>query len=439
MEPSDQLLAEARRYGYAEAGGVWLRPVLGQPARRLGNVRDSELAALGYFAQRYDDFRRKVEEVLNRLATSENQGSHLMKVLHLKELALTYDGLGDFETLHRRLSAAEADLKTGIARNREKNLALKIDLIRQAEIVRDSLEWVSAGETVKELRRTWLQVGPTDKTVSDELEARFQAAVQTFFDRRKAFQADKKAMANRAQNRYRELVQQAETLKHSTAFETASRQLKQLQADWREVRGTVNKKVAADLWTQFRGANNFFFERLKVHIDSQRLSVAGPDATADNDPLAQKHRLVERIEALITSPPQEAVPQAKQLQAAWKQVGTVRGEESDRLWQRFMGACDRIFEQSALEYAVRKQLDGSPETGGPAARASIRLGLLREMLRADHAELTTLQANFDNLGPAPANDAFRQMLQTKIRSLERKVRTKNDLIAHFGPQAQATG
>ena len=436
MEPSDPLLAQARRYGYAEADGVWLRPVLGQPARRLGDVRDSEPAALLYFAQRYEAFRRKVEEVLDRVATSENQGSHLMKALHLKELTLTYDGLGDFETLHRRLTTAEADLKTGIARNRAKNLALKIDLIRQAEVASQSLDWVSAGETVKELRRTWLQVGPTDKEVSEELETRFQAAIQTFFDRRKAFQADKKAMANRAQSRYRELLQQAEKLKHSTNFETASRQLKQLQADWREVRGTVNKKTAAELWTQFRAANNFFFERLKVHIESQRVSVSGPEA-ADDDPLAQKRRLAERIEALMQAPPQEAVPQAKLLQAAWKQVGTVRGEESDRLWQRFMVACDRIFEQSALEYAVRKQLEGAPETGGPATRASIRLGLLREMLRADQTELATLQTNFDNLGPAPANDAFRQMLQTKIRSLERKVRTKNDLIVLFGQQAQA--
>ena len=84
-----------------------------------------------------------------------------------------------------------------VARNREKNLAPKIGLIREAEALRDSVEWVSASETVKDLRRSWLKTGPTDKDMMEALETRFQDAVQTFFDRRKAFQADKKAMANR--------------------------------------------------------------------------------------------------------------------------------------------------------------------------------------------------------------------------------------------------
>ena len=58
--------------------------------------------------------------------------------------------------------------------------------------------------------------------------------------------------------------------------------------------------------------------------------------------------------------------QAKALQAEWKQVGTVRGEESDRIWQRFMVACDKIFELSALEYHLRKRQPGG--AGGRLAR-----------------------------------------------------------------------
>ncbi|MBD2723597.1 DUF349 domain-containing protein [Hymenobacter armeniacus] len=438
MEPTDHLLAEAQRYGYVEAGGVWLRPVLAQPARQIGLVKETDEAALLYFAQRFEALRAKVDSLLMKMEASDNKGSFLMKALHLKEQLLTYDGLGDFAALHRRLTEAEEAIAVTVAQNREKNLATKLGFIQEAEALRDSVEWVSASEKVKDLRQGWLKTGPVDKAMTDELETRFQAAIQEFFDRRKAFQSDKKAMVARVQNRYRELIQQAENLKNSDQFEATSRQLKQLQQAWREVNGTLPKKQASELWTRFRAANNHFFERLKAHIAAQQAAGTGAAATPEQL-LARKRALAERAEALMAVPPQEAIHQAKALQAEWKQVGTVRGEESDRIWQRFMVACDKIFELSALEYHLRKRAATEAVPTAPAERARYRASTLRELLKDDQAELATLRDNLDKLSPSAANDSFRQMLQTKIRSFERKIRTKNDLIALFNQQAQAAG
>jgi hypothetical protein len=439
MEPTDHLLAEAKRYGYVEADGVWLRPVLSQPARQIGLVKESDDAALRYFAQRFETLRAKVDALLEKMESSDNKGSFLMKALHLKEQMLSYDGLGDFTHLHRRLTEAEESVAVTVARNREKNLATKIGFVQEAEALRDSIEWISASEKVKDLRQGWLKTGPVDKAMTDELERRFQAAIQEFFDRRKAFQSDKKAMTMRVQTRYRDLIQQAEALKNSDQFETTSRQLKLLQQQWREVNGNLPKKQASELWIKFRAANNHFFERLKAHIAAQQ-AAGTPGAPATPEVLlARKRALAERAEALMNIPPQEAIHQAKALQAEWKQVGTVRGEESDRIWQRFMVACDKIFELSALEYHLRKRTDGAPMPAAPAERARFRADTLRELLKDDHEELATLRANLDNLSPSAANDAFRQMLQTKIRSFERKIRTKNDLIALFTQQVQAAG
>ncbi len=439
MEPTDLLLAEAKRYGYVEAGGVWLRPVLAQPARQIGLVKKTDDAALLYFGQRFEVLRAKVDALLARMQASDNQGSFLMKALHLKGQLLTYDGLGDFAALHHRLAAAEEAVAVTVVQNREKNLAAKLSFISEAEALRDSVEWVSASEKVKDLRQGWLKTGPVDKALVDGLESRFQSAIQVFFDRRKAFQSDKKSMTTRVQTRYRDLIQQAEDLKNSDQFETTSRQLKQLQQAWREVNGALPKKLASELWARFRAANNHFFERLKTHIAAQQATGA-PGAPASSDELlARKRTLADRAEALMNVPPQEAIHQAKALQAEWKQVGTVRGEESDRIWQRFMVACDKIFELSALEYHLRKRADGAPMPAAPAERARFRATTLRELLKDDHQELEVLRDNLDKLSPSAANDAFRQMLQTKIRSFERKIRTKNDLIALFSQQAQTAG
>ena len=438
MEPTDHLLADAHRYGYVEAGGVWLRPVLAQPARQIGLVKDSDEAALRYFAQRFGALRAKVDELLAKVAASDNKGSFLMKTLHLKEQLRTYDGLGDFADLHRRLAGAEEAMAATVVQNREKNLASKLGFIAEAEALRESVEWVSAGEKVKDLRQGWLKTGPVDKARTEELESRFQTAIQVFFDRRKEFQADKKSMASRVQARYRDLIQQAENLKGSDQFEATSRQLKQLQQAWREVNGTLPKKQASELWTRFRAANNFFFERLKAHIAAQAGGAGGAPAGPD-ELLARKRALADRAEALMAVAPQEAIHQAKALQAEWKQVGTVRGEESDRIWQRFMVACDRIFELSALEYHLRKRVGGDALPAAPAERARFRASTLRELLKDDHQELEVLRDNLDKLSPSAANDGFRQLLQTKVRSFERKIRTKNDLIALFTQQAQAAG
>ncbi|GAA4038711.1 hypothetical protein GCM10022409_25430 [Hymenobacter glaciei] len=439
MESSDHLLADAQRFGYVEADGVWLRPVLAQPARQIGQVKDTPEAALLYFAQRFGLLRTKVETTLANMAASDNKGSFLMKVLHLKEQLKSYEGLGDFEALNEQLVAAEDAMAVTVAQNREKNLATKLGFIQEAETLRNSIEWVSASEKVKDLRQGWLKTGPVEKARAEELENRFQQAIQVFFDRRKAFQSDKKAMANRVQARYLDLIQQAETLKNSDQFEATSRQLKLLQQAWREVNGTLPKKQASELWTRFRAANNHFFERLKAHIASQQ-AAGGPGAPAPAEVLlARKRALAERAEALMNVPPQEAINHAKALQAEWKQVGTVRGEESDRIWQRFMVACDKIFELSALEYHLRKRTDGTPLPTDPAERARFRATTLRTLLVDDNQELATLRDNLANLSPSPANDAFRQMLQTKVRSFERKIRTKNDLIELFTQQAQAAG
>ena len=439
MESTDHLLAEAQRFGYVEAGGVWLRPVFAQPARQIGLVKESDEASLCYFAQRFALLHTKVDTLLAKMAASENKGSFLMKALHLREQLLSYDGLGNFVELHRRLTEVDETIAVTVAHNREKNLATKLGFIKEAETLSESVEWISAGEKVKDLRQGWLKTGPVDKAQADELEARFQDAIQVFFDRRKAFQSDKKAMSSRVQTRYRDLILQAENLKNSDQFETTSRQLKLLQQAWREVNGTLPKKLASELWTRFRAANNHFFERLKVHIATQQV-VGSPGAPASAEELlARKRALAERAEALMNVPPQEAIHQAKALQAEWKQVGTVRGDESDRIWQRFMVACDKIFELSALEYHLRKRAGGEPPASAPSERARFRATTLRELLKDDHQELETLRDNLDKLSPSAANDAFREMLQTKIRSFERKIRTKNDLIALFSQQAQAAG
>ncbi len=426
-EQDRALLAEGQRYGFIQNQEVWLHPLpaLGYPARRIGSVRTTPDDALLYFARRFEtQYRAKVADALHRYAvTDDNKNAFLVKVMHLKQLCGTFDALGDYLTLHTHLSELEAEIKQSIALNREKNLNTRLQLIEQAEAVQNSSLWNEASVQLKNLRDAWVKTGAADKTVTDELEARFQLALETFHHRKKDFYKEKHSLQQRSKEKYKSLIQESNRLKESTDWEATTRRLKQIQQDWRDVGGGLSRKHANEMWTRLRAAHNYYFERLQKHIAEQR--ILNPAPTPD-DILARKRDLVQQAAHLLDLPAQDAIPATKELQNKWKVSGTVRGPESDRVWEAFVVACDKVFEQSALEHYVRKQ---NPDINDdpPLAQGKARLAALREFLQNDEAELAQLRTTIDGLADTPANEATRTMLIGKIRALGRKIRSKTEL------------
>ena len=429
METKDYL-EEARKYGYVQDNQVWLKPFMHFPARQVGEVKEVEDESLQYFAYRFETFQEKVRALLQKVAESENKGSFLMKVLHLKEQVEKYDALGDFEAIHAQLSQAENEIKASISHNRDKNLALKIGLISEAEALQDSSDWKGTTEKLKELRQTWIKTGPVDKVITEEIEDRFRHALEVFFKRKKEFYDDKQSLLNRILDRYQDLINKSEALQDSEDWEGTTAKLKEYQQQWKEIGGNLPRKTSNDLWNRFRKAHNHFFERLKDRI-TQTKTESKDRYFEDN--LNRKRQLVEEAEGLLQQEIQQAVPKAKELQAAWKKVGPVKGEESDRLWERFIVACDKIFELSSLEHFLRKRnLAGKVN---PEEQSQARIQALRDFIKSDKQELEVLETNLGRLADTPGNEAFRTMLQGKIKNFSRKIKTKQELIDMLKGQA----
>lgn len=422
METKDYL-EEARKYGYVQDNQVWLKPFMNFPARQVGEVKEVEEESLQYFAYRFETFREKVQALLQKVAESENKGSFLMKVMHLKEQVEKYDALGDFQAIHHQLSQAENEIKASISQNRDKNLAAKIGLISEAETLQESTDWKGTTEKLKELRQTWIKTGPVDKAITDEIEDRFRQALETFFKRKKEFYDDKQSLLNRVLDKYQDLIDKSEALRESEEWEATTAKLKEFQQQWKEIGGNLPRKTSNELWNRFRKAHNYFFERLKDRI-TQTKTESKDRYFEDN--LTRKRQLVEEAEALLHQEIQQAVPKAKELQATWKKVGPVKGEESDRLWERFIVACDKVFELSSLEHFLRKRnLAGK---ANPDEQGQARIQALRDFIKSDKQELEVLETNLGRLADTPGNEAFRTMLQGKIRNFTRKIKTKEELI-----------
>ncbi|MGV3589148.1 MAG: DUF349 domain-containing protein [Adhaeribacter sp.] len=422
MENKDYL-EEARQFGYVQNNEIWLKPFMNYPTRKVGEVKEVEEESLQYFAYRFEMFREKVNALLKKIEESENKGSFLMKVMHLKEQVEKYDALGDFEAIYNQLSQAENEIKASISRNRDKNLNAKVALITEAEALQDSIDWKGTTEKLKELRQNWIKTGPVDKAIADEIEERFRNAVETFFTRKKDFYEDKQSLVNRTIDKYRDLIAKAEAIQNSDDWDVATAKLKEYQQAWKQVGGNLPRKTTNDLWNRFRKANNHFFERLKNRI-TQTKTESKEKYFEEN--LAKKRALVEEAEGLVNVEVQRAVPRAKELQAAWKTVGPVKGEESDRLWERFIIACDKVFELSSLEHYLRKKNMGAKIA--PNEQVTVRVNALRDFIKSDRQELEVLETNLGKLADTPGNETFRNMLQSKIRGFNRKIKTKQELI-----------
>ncbi|MFC5271339.1 DUF349 domain-containing protein [Adhaeribacter terreus] len=424
MENND-LLEEAKKFGFVRDNQVWLKAFMDYPERKVGEVKEVEDESLQYFAHRFTQFREKVDGLISKINESENKGSFLMKVLHLKEQIGKYDALGDFEVLHKKLSDAENEIKAAISRNRDKNLSTKIAMITEAEGLRESIDWKPTAERLKELRQNWIKTGPVEKALNDEIEERFRTAVEHFFNRKKEFFEDKHAMLNRTLDKYKALIEQSETLKNSEDFEGTTKKLKDLQTQWKEVGGDLPRKMSNELWAKFRAAHNYFFERLKNRITETK--VESKDKFMEEN-LNKKKQLVVEAEALLKlQNMQEATTKAKELQAAWKKVGPAKGAESDYTWERFMIACDKVFEMSSLEHYMRKK-PLPAEKNTLADQTHARINALKDFIKYDKQEIEVLEGNLGKLSPIPNNETFRTMLQGKIRNFNRKITTKTELI-----------
>ncbi|HEX7014396.1 MAG TPA: DUF349 domain-containing protein, partial [Cyclobacteriaceae bacterium] len=121
-------------------------------------------------------------------------------------------------------------------------------------------EWNQKTKEILELQRRWEEVGGLPRAKAKEVNKRFWSAFKLFFSNKNAF--FKKLDEEREQNLKlkNELVARARELKDSTDWETASTELKALQAKWKEI-GPVPEKFREKVFQEFKEACDYFFEQ----------------------------------------------------------------------------------------------------------------------------------------------------------------------------------
>ena len=151
----------------------------------------------------------------------------------------------------------------------------------------------------------------------------------------------------------RTLVDEAESLRESTAWKATTERYAAIVEEWKSLpRG--DRTSEQELWQRLSHARTAFDKRRRTHfseLDTQR-----------KDAVGRKRDLIARAEALSTSTDwAKTGKQYRDLMGDWKAAPRASRADEDKLWKRFKAAQDaffaaRIAAEDAEQEAERKRL-----------------------------------------------------------------------------------
>ena len=223
----------------------------------------------------------------------------------------------------------------------ENNLVAKSALCEKAETllaqeVNTIRQWQEKTKQFNELFKVWKTVGPAPKKQNDEIWDRFKGSLDAFFSEKKEYFAKLKEQQVNNYNVKLDLCVQAEAMKDSTEWRDTTRDLINLQKEWKQI-GPVPRKHSDKIWGRFRAACDHFFNRKAEHFASIR--------EEETDNLKKKEDLIKQVEEYnFEGNKSDSLAILKDFQRQWTEIGHVPFKEKDRV-------------QNAFRSAINKQLD----------------------------------------------------------------------------------
>lgn len=186
---------------------------------------------------------------------------------------------------------------------RDSNQKQKEALIEEAKCIASSQidDWKKASDDMNALMEQWKKIGFAGNEVNDKLWEDFNAARNTFYEKRQVIYAEKDAEYMEVAKVKKELIERAKeiaALEDYSAENTAL--MKELDAKWKEA-GSAGRNMENDLWIQFRDAKEAFWEKKHQIADEKRKQWAQKAQDIINKKKQQRDNLQKQIADLNKS------------------------------------------------------------------------------------------------------------------------------------------
>ena len=395
-----KLNSEAREYDFKK--NLELKTVLCESAEKLADEPDviSAFHQLQELHQQYREIGPVAKELREQIWARFKAASAVVNKRHQQH----------FEQLRAR---------------EEENLAKKTALCERVEAIakeenKGAGDWEKHTKEIIDIQNEWKTIGFAPQKMNVKIFERFRATCDDFFGRKAEYFKEMKEVLATNADKKRALVEKAKALQDSTDWKSTGDKLIALQKEWKTI-GMVQKRLGDQLWKEFLGACNKFFE-------ARNAANAGAHSE-ERENLAKKKSVIERLKAVLEAAADDAQQQVQALVEEYNSVGHVPYKDKDSVYDEYHEVLDKIYKQLNIS-ASRRRLSNFKNNlknvakRGEDALDNERMRLVRrfEQLRQD------VQTYENNLGFLNASSKKGNSLVEEMNRKVQKLRDDMELV-----------
>ena len=311
------------------------------------------------------DFKKNLEaktrlcEIAEKLADEEDVISafHQLQKLHQEYREIGPVAKEQREEIWNRFKAASTAINKrhqqhfeGIRAKEEDNLTRKTALCEQVEAIaaaenKGSGDWEKHTKQIIDLQAEWKTIGFAPQKMNVKIFERFRAACDDFFGRKAEYFRTLKDTFKENADKKRALIEKSKALQDSTEWKSTGDKFIALQKEWKTI-GMVPKKLGDQLWEEFLGACNKFFEARKAAGAGQH-----SDEYAN---LSKKREVIEKLKAVAEEVGENAQEKVQQLVEEYQAIGHVPFKEKDKVYEEYHAVLDKLYKDLNISVAKRR-------------------------------------------------------------------------------------
>ena len=231
----------------------------------------------------------------------------------------------------------------------EENLAKKTALCEKIEAInlkekKQASDWEDATKAIIEIQGEWKKIGFAPQKMNVKIFERFRIANDEFFSKKADFFKNIKSQYAENLEKKQKLVEKAKLLADSTDWKKTGDKLIQMQREWKNI-GFVPRKQGDQLWKEFLGACNKFFDaRNKLNAGARSEEHANLD---------KKREIIANLNELVENAGEHLQKNMQDLIAQYNAVGHVPFKEKDKVYQEYHEVMDKLYKTLRSNNAKR--------------------------------------------------------------------------------------
>ena len=302
----------------------------------------------------------------------------------------------------------------------EENLAKKTELCEKVEAIcadenKGSGDWERHTQEIIAIQTEWKTIGFAPQKMNVKIFERFRAACDTFFANKAEYFKTLKDNFKENADKKRALIEKAKALQDSTDWRSTSDKLIALQKEWKTI-GMVPKKLGDQLWEEFLGACNKFFEARNAAGAGQR--------NEEHENLGKKRDVIERLKAVAEEAGDGLQEKVQKLVEEYNAIGHVPFKEKDKIYDEYHAVLDKLYKELNVSVAKKRLNKFKDNLKQVAERGEGALDNERQRLMRQYDNLKQdIQTYENNLGFLTASSKKGNSL---IEEMNRKIQKLKD-------------